>query len=82
MIECAIDWASATHTGVKPMALSVPELPHHCNSWIVVDEGVPVMETWDRAFVERLAANATAGVEIYTAAAWLVQFNCNARAKA
>jgi len=64
------------------MALSVPELPHHCNSWIVVDEGVPVMETWDRAFVERLAANAKPGVEIHTALGWLAQLEYDARAKA
>ncbi len=62
------------------MAIVVPELPPHCNSWIVSDEGVAVMETWDRAFVERLAANAAPGVEIWTAANWLAQLNYNKEA--
>lgn len=60
--------------------ITVPELPPHCNSWIIVDEGHAVMETWDRAFVERLAANAKPGVEILSAADWLVQLNYNKEA--
>lgn len=62
------------------MIITVPDLPRHCNSWIVVDEGQAVMETWDRTFVERLAHNAKPGVEIYTAADWLVQLNYNKEA--
>lgn len=57
------------------MTLTVPTLPAHCNSWIVADGGSAVMETWDRTFVERLAANAKPGVEIFTAADWLAQLN-------
>lgn len=55
--------------------LTVPNLPHHCNSWIVADGGVAVLETWSRDFVERLAANAKPGVEIFTAADWLANLN-------
>lgn len=58
--------------------LTVPALPHHCNSWIIADNGVAVMETWCRDFVEKLAANAKPGVEIFTAAGWLARLNGDA----
>lgn len=57
------------------MPLTVPPLEPHCNSWIVADNGTAVLETWDRSFVERLAANAAEGVTIHTAAQWLAAIN-------
>ena len=53
----------------------VPELPERCNSWIVVDNGEAVLETWSRDLVERIASRNMAGVEIYSALAWLQGLN-------
>ncbi len=52
----------------------VPDLPHNCNSWIVVDRvtGDAFHETWDRDHADRLAAR---GYEVVTALTWLQRVN-------
>lgn len=55
--------------------ITVPPLERHCNSWVIAKHGKAVMETWSRAFVDRLAGNAQPGVEIFTAAQWLGALN-------
>ena len=36
--------------------LFIPPLPHHCNSWIIVDRatGAAVLETWQRSVAEKI----------------------------
>jgi hypothetical protein len=57
----------------------VPALCDRCNSWIIADNGTAVLETWDRAFAERIASRNTQGVEIYTSLQWLQHFNATLR---
>ena len=55
--------------------LTVPELPHNCNSWIISKDGEAVLETWSRKVVENAACAARPGVEIFTADQWLAHVN-------
>ena len=57
--------------------LTVPELPHHCNSWIIAKDGQAALETWSRKVVENAARASKPGVEIFTAAEWLGRFNAS-----
>ena len=60
---------------------NIPELCDRCNSWIIVDNGTPVIETWSRDYVETIANSAMPDVVIYTALQWLQHFNANLGAK-
>lgn len=60
--------------------INIPELCDRCNSWIIVDNGTPVIETWGRDYVETIASRETPGVVIYTALQWLQHFNATASA--
>lgn len=55
--------------------MTTPELCDRCNSWIIADNGVAVMETWDRAFVDTIASRQSPGVVIYTSLQWLQRLN-------
>jgi len=59
---------------------NIPELCDRCNSWIIVDNGTPVIETWNRDYVETIANSAMPDVVIYTALQWLQHFNATASA--
>lgn len=59
---------------------NIPELCDRCNSWIIVDNGQPVIETWSRDYVETIANSNMPGVVIYTALQWLQHFNATASA--
>lgn len=56
------------------MMANVPELPHHCNSWIVVNRetGDAVAELWSRELAEKVNA---AKYEVKTAAEHLGGLN-------
>ena len=58
----------------------IPALCDRCNSWIIVDNGTPVIETWSRDYVETIANSAMPDVVIYTALQWLQHFNATASA--
>lgn len=51
---------------------TVPQLERHCGSWIVVKDGKPLFETFDRS--DALGA-AQLGYEVLTAAQWLGRLN-------
>lgn len=36
--------------------MSIPELPHGCNSWIIVERstGKAILETWNRSIAEKI----------------------------
>lgn len=55
--------------------INIPALCDRCNSWIIVDNGTPVIETWSRDYVETIANSAMPDVVIYTALQWLQHFN-------
>ena len=57
------------------MALTIPALPHNCNSWVITLNGAAALETWSRAVVENAAKAAKPGVEIFTALGWLQHVN-------
>jgi hypothetical protein len=57
----------------------VPELEPHCKSWIISDQGVAVIEAFDREYVETIAARDLPGVQIWTALAWLCKVNSEIR---
>ena len=59
---------------------NIPELCDRCNSWIIVDNGQPVIETWCRDYVETIANSAMPDVVIYTALQWLQHFNAKVAA--
>ena len=59
---------------------NIPELCARCNSWIIVDNGTPVIETWSRDYVATIASRNMPGVVIYTALQWLQHFNATASA--
>jgi hypothetical protein len=61
---------------------NIPELCDRCNSWIITDNGQPVIETWSRDYVETIASREEAGVVIYTALQWLQHINAVVRAEA
>lgn len=54
--------------------IPIPDLPHHCNSWIVIEKatGKAVCETWNR---EYLKCFDPAKAEIKTAADHLASLN-------
>jgi hypothetical protein len=54
---------------------NIPELCDRCNSWIIVDNGQPVIETWSRDYVQTIANSQMPDVVIYTALQWLQHFN-------
>jgi len=56
---------------------AIPELCDRCNSWIIADDNTPVIETWDRDYVQRVADRALPGVIIYTSLQWLQRFNAS-----
>jgi hypothetical protein len=60
---------------------NIPELCGGCNSWIITDNGQPVIETWSRDYVETIANSEMPGVVIYTALQWLQHFNTIVGAK-
>ncbi len=60
--------------------INIPELCDRCNSWIIVDNGTPVIETWSRDYVETIANSAMPDVVIYTSLQWLQHFNATASA--
>jgi hypothetical protein len=55
--------------------INIPALCDRCNSWIIADNGQPVIETWSRDYVETIANSEMPGVVIYTALQWLQHFN-------
>lgn len=55
--------------------INIPELCDRCNSWIIADNGTPVIETWSRDYVETIANSNMPDVVIYTALQWLQHFN-------
>lgn len=57
--------------------MGVPELEPHCGSWIVLKEGKPIYETFDRRTAERAAGSPD--LEVLTAAQWLARLNCTIR---
>ena len=59
---------------------NIPELCARCNSWIIVDNGQAVIETWSRDYVETIASREMPGVVIYTSLQWLQHFNATASA--
>ena len=61
---------------------TIPELCDRCNSWIIADNDVAVMETWDRAFVDTIASRQSPGVVIYTSLQWLQRLNAQIKAGA
>jgi hypothetical protein len=54
---------------------NIPALCDRCNSWIITDNGQPVIETWSRDYVETIASREMPGIVIYTALQWLQHFN-------
>lgn len=62
------------------MTTTVPDLCARCNSWIIVDDGTPVIETWSRDYVDTIASRNTPGVVIYTSLQWLQRFNASVAA--
>lgn len=60
---------------------TAPELCGRCNSWIIAEDGFAVIETWDRAFADRIAARNTPGVVVYTSLQWLQHINAQIRSK-
>ena len=52
-----------------------PDLEPHCGSWIISDHGTAVVETFDRAFADRIASRQIPGVIVHTAAQWLASLN-------
>jgi len=52
-----------------------PDLEPHCGSWIISDHGTAVVETFDRAFADRVASRQIPGVIVHTAAQWLASLN-------
>ena len=58
---------------------TAPELCERCNSWIIADNGTAVLETWDRAFADRVAGRNMPGVVVYTSLQWLQHFNAQVR---
>ena len=60
--------------------INIPELCDRCNSWIIVDNGTPVIETWSRDYVETIANREMPDVVIYTSLQWLQHFNATASA--
>lgn len=61
---------------------NIPELCDRCNSWMIVDNGQPVIETWSRDYVETIASRDIPNVVIYTSLQWLQHFNTNLGATA
>lgn len=61
------------------MAATVPPLPRHCGSWVIVrrDTGQGVLETFSRAVAERVNA---ASYEVLTTADYLGALNARIRA--
>ncbi len=59
-----------------------PDLEPHCGSWIIVDAGEPVVETWSRDYADRIAGREMPGVEVLTAAQWLGRLNASIKAGA
>lgn len=57
--------------------IEVPELCDKCNSWVIVDNGKPVIETWSADFVKQVADRDMEGIAIYTSLQWLQKFNAN-----
>jgi hypothetical protein len=55
--------------------INIPELCDRCNSWIITDNGQPVIETWSRDYVETIANSEMPDVVIYTSLQWLQHFN-------
>ena len=60
--------------------INIPELCDRCNSWIIVDNGTPVIETWSRDYVETIANREMPDVVIYTSLQWLQHFIATASA--
>ncbi|MNE14257.1 hypothetical protein D3C81_1720140 [compost metagenome] len=54
--------------------IHIPDLPHHCNSWIVIEKatGKAVCETWNREYLKCFDSDK---VEIKTAADHLASLN-------
>ena len=54
--------------------INVPDLPHHCNSWVVVElkTGKAVCETWNREYLQCFDPEK---VEIKTTADHLASLN-------
>lgn len=61
---------------------AIPELCDRCNSWIIADNDEAVIETWDRALVERIANRNLPGVVVYTSLQWLQRLNAQIKAGA
>ena len=61
--------------------INIPALCDRCNSWIIVDNGTPVIETWSRDYVETIASREETVVVIYTALQWLQHNNAVVRAE-
>ena len=57
--------------------MQTPELCDRCNSWIIADNDVAVIETWSRSYVDDIAASDMPGVAIYTSLQWLQRFNAS-----
>lgn len=52
----------------------IPELEHHCGSWIIVDRDTdkPVFETFQQTVAEKVNQER---YEVLTALQWLTRFN-------
>lgn len=63
------------------MTTNIPELPHHCNSWIVVrrETGEAVLETRNRKVVEAVNQEKH---EVKTFLQYIVDLNTNIAASA
>jgi hypothetical protein len=56
--------------------MSIPELEPRCGSWIVLNAGKPMIETFERNTADQCALM---GFEVVTALQWLQRFNKSVR---
>jgi hypothetical protein len=54
---------------------TIPDTCGLCNSWVITQDGKPMIETWSRDFVQTIADRNMEGVIIYTSLQWLQHFN-------
>ncbi len=59
---------------------TIPELPAHCNSWIIVDRetGNAILELWTRRLVEQINQDK---YEVLTKFDWFVRLNAKTEAE-
>lgn len=57
---------------MPPERPTIPDLPRHCGSWVIVQNGKAIQETYHRRTAQRFADN---GYEVLTTLQWLDRVN-------